>query len=307
MIEISKKEYPYPVLALGRDDFSEDCSYSVKVNIDDIKVTAENIEIPVSYELKCNSLENEIRNRRFVPIIKVRSSAASFCRIYSFNQDNNKIVLTIPKYDVSEKIELTGLIVANEAIDSFCCPEMNKAYFGGMTFSLRKGDAIAIETTKTIYIDDSELEKPIVSIFTINYIEGQEESITADFSDEKININLNEELNKMYWSLKDYNNGALRRYVIAVIVTPALIEAIDIIRQHYLYDSGENYSEKRWFRAIELKAERKGYSLNNYMDSSAMLADILLGNIALDALKSFKDLFDREMNSGETQLIGGID
>ena len=216
-------------------------------------------------------------------------------------------VQPIPKYDVSEKIELTGLIVANETIDSFSCPEMNRAYFGGMTFSLRKGDAIAIETTKTIYIDDSELEKPIVSIFTINYIEGQEESITVDFSDEKININLNEELNKMYWSLKDYNNGALRRYVIAVIVTPALIEAIDIIRQHYLGDSGEDYSEKRWFRAIELKAERKGYPLNIFTDSSAMLADVLLGNIALDALKSFKDLFDQEINSGETQMIGGID
>ena len=301
MIEISKREYPYPLLALGRDDYSDECSYSFSIKADEIKVTDEYIEIPVSFELHCSSLEKMIIEGYIGFIVKVRSSATSFCRIYPFQPDQKDKVVLIPKYDVSEKLELTGLIVANEAMPHFKCEEMNDLYFGGMTFSLRKGDAIAMDTTRIIYIDDSELEKPIVSIFTINYMDSQEEAINVDFSDEKININLNKDLNKMYWGLKDFNNGALRRYVTAVI------EAIDIIRQHYIGDTGEDYSEKRWFRAIELKAEKKGYKLNEFVDSAAMLADVLLGGISLDALKSFKDMLEQEMNNGETQMIGGMD
>lgn len=307
MIEISKREYPYPVLAEGRDDYSPECKYHVTVNIDETGVADDYIKIPLSYELTCQSLEEGIKTGEFVSAVKIRSSAASFCEVYIFEPEKTQMTIEIPKYNVAEKIELTGLVMAGKNLEHFSCDEMNEVYFNGMTFSLRKGDAVAMDVPKTIYVDDSELEKPIVSIFTINYIEGQKETLDVSYLEDKICINLNEELNKMYWALKDFNNGALRRYVTAIIVIPALIEAIDIIKRHYSGDQEEDYSELRWFRAIEHKAEKRGYKLDNFTGSSAMLADILLGNISLDALKSFKDMLDQEMNSGETQMIGGMD
>lgn len=306
MIEISKREYPYPVLAAGRDDYAPACSYSININTDEMTVTSDFIEIPVSYELICPSLEKGIEEGKFASVIKVKSGPASFCRLYIFDSEKH-MDIKIPKYDVSERIEITGLVVAQETIRDFSCEEMNELYFAGTAFSLRKGDAVAMETPRIIYIDDSELEKPIISIFKINYVEGQEETIKADFYEDRININLNEELNRMYWTLKDFNNGALRRYITAVVVTPALVEAIDIIKLHYSGNPDEDFSDKRWFRAIELKAEQHNYIMRDYCESSTMLADILLGGISLDALKSFKDMLDQEMNNGETQMIGGMD
>ena len=54
-------------------------------------------------------------------------------------------------------------------------------------------------------------------------------------------------------------------------------------------------------------AKEKGYDLSDYEESSVTLANELLGGIALDALKRFKDTLDNEINSGETEMIGGVD
>ena len=308
MIQISRKEYPNPVLANGRDDFQEQYSYSFLINMDDVSVSKEYIEIPVSYELNCPSIEEMIKDEDVKSIVKVKSSEASFCRIYEFPLSEKSFTVNIPKFDVISKIELTGMIIASKQLNKFVCSEFNKIYFEGSSFELRKGDVIATDFTRVIFIDDSELEKPIASIFTINKISGQTEDIIADFSEEKININMSEELNKMYWTLKDFNNGALRRYVGAIVVYPVLVEAIDLIKAHYADTEDEDYSEKRWFRAIELKALTKcKIKLDNCTESSTMIADQLLGNISLDALRSFKDTLDQEVNNGELQNLGGAD
>lgn len=80
---------------------------------------------------------------------------------------------------------------------------------------------------------------------------------------------------------------------------------------HYQNDrdvgDGTNFSEKRWFRAIDHKADVKGIDLRSYDGCPTTLANDILGDIALDALKSFKDTLDSEINSGETQMIGGVD
>ena len=89
------------------------------------------------------------------------------------------------------------------------------------------------------------------------------------------------------------------------------VEAIGYVIGYYQNDGdagdGTNFSEKRWFRAIDHKADVKGIDLRNYDGCPTTLANDILGDIALDALKSFKDTLDSEINNGETQMIGGVD
>ena len=72
-------------------------------------------------------------------------------------------------------------------------------------------------------------------------------------------------------------------------------------------DPEGDYSNKRWFRAIVHKATEKGKDLSENTESASTIANILLGDIALDALKSFKDTLECEINNEETQMIGGVD
>lgn len=306
MIKFNKINYPYPVLAPGRDDYNN-CLFDMEVYEERIGVTDENIEIPVAYTLNCNSIEKMVLDNKAQVAVKVKSSRASYCRIITFKNDEKNKMLKIPKFDVIGNIELTGIIVAKENIRHFTCNELNQLYFSNMTFELQKGDFLAIAKNIKIYIDDSELEKPVTSIFVINRIEEQDEDVIIDFSDEKINVNLSIDLNNMYWRLKDFNNGVLRRYLIAVLIYPALVEAIEQIKNHYKEVADDDYSEKRWFRTIELKAQKHNIILSEYNGSSVTLANELLGNISLDSLKSFKETLDQEMNDEEMKIMGGID
>ena len=302
-----KNEFPNPVLAAERDDYIESCSFSTIFNTSQIEVTADEINIPVTYSLVCNGLQDLINNDQAVVVVSVKSSAASYSRLFCFPKDSNSMVIPVPKFGVVKRIEIGGSIIARTPIPGFKCDgEFNELYFGNSTFEIRKGDILAREDSRVIYIDDTELEKPLASIFNINNGHEQDEQILPDFGGDKIEINLCEPLYKLYTDFIEFNNGALRRYVTGVIVYPVLVEAIARICESYQLGNGEDH-DKRWFRAIELKAERKNVVLAQYSDSYTMLANRLLGDISLDALQRLKDILESELNSGESQVMGGRD
>lgn len=307
-----KDEFPNPVLAAGKDDYIESCSFHTLLDDNGITVDKENINIPVKYSLVCNGLQTLINSEDAVVAISVRSSAASYSKLFKFPVGVTSMNISIPKFSVVNKMDITGSIIAAHNIDNFRCEdEFNDLYFGTSTFEIRKGDILAIEDSCSIYIDDSELERPISSIFNIIRCDNQKSDVMPNFEDEKIQIFLKSELYELYYKFKDFNNGMLRRYVTGVIVYPVLIEAVGYVISYYQNidepDGEIDYSCKRWFRAIDRKAEADGIDLHTYDGYPTTLANDMLGNIALDALKSFKDTLDSEMNSEETQIIGGVD
>ncbi|MCR5833052.1 MAG: hypothetical protein K6G55_00140 [Selenomonadaceae bacterium] len=160
-------------------------------------------------------------------------------------------------------------------------------------------------------MDDSELEKPISSIFSISEKNDIPTDIYPDFEGTKIIIYLKKELYEIYYHFKDVNNGALRRYLTGVIVYPVLVEAVDIVLSSKSEDddnsSNNNYNDLQWFRAIRLKINESANKFDNpYDEYATVLADYLLGGISLDSLKGFKNFIDNEVNSGEGQMTGGI-
>ncbi|MBP1586844.1 MAG: hypothetical protein ILO53_00375 [Clostridia bacterium] len=307
-----KEEFPNPVLASGRDDYTENCSFRTTFDENGITVDEENIIIPIKYHLVCNGLQALISNGDAIVIVKITSSAASFSKLFRFPADTCEMSISVPKYSVVNKIDLEGAIIAAHNIEKFRCDgEFNELYFGTTTFEIRKGDILASEDSRSIYVDDTELEKPISSIFDISRKDDQESDVVPNYYGEKIEIRLKSELYELYYHFKDFNNGTLRRYAAGIIVYPILVEAIDFVIDHYQADSGgdeqTDFSGKRWFRAIEHKADTKGIDFRNCEEYASTLANNMLGDIALDALKSFKDTLDSEVNSGETQMIGGVD
>ena len=306
-----KDEFPNPVLAAGRDDYIESCRFYTIFDENKITVDSDNITIPMEYVLECTGLTQRIIDGDAAVVVSVKSSAASYSKLFKFETGNTKLLVEVPKFAVVNKMDITGSIVAAHNMDRFCCEgEWNELYFGSSTFEIRKGDILATEDSRSVYVDDSELEKPLSSIFDISRKSTQESDIVPSFYEDKIEISLKQELYDLYYEFKDFNNGALRRYATGIIVYPVLVEAVTYIIGYYQNnDVGDSsdYSEKRWFRTIENKADKLGINLQSCDEPSTTVADKLLGGIALDALKSFKDTLDNEMNSGETEMIGGMD
>lgn len=301
-------DYPNPVLSSDRDDYIENCKFDVSFEESEIKVTDEFIQIEATLDLCCEGLKDLIKQGKASVVVLINSSAAFFRKTYVFDKDKNKTIINIPKYNVKKNIDFCGYILANELINFSFEKEFNELYFKNASFTVKKADILAKGETRSIALDDSELEKPISSIFRIDK-SPESKYVETDFeTDEKIIIKLNEELNQLYYKMKDFNNGSLRRYLIGIIVYPVLVEAIAKICEYYR-DQSEDYSEKRWFRAIEHKLEKHQITLANDYDnvSYTELADKLLGGIALDGLKSVESTINEEVNSGEYVNKGGKD
>lgn len=306
------REFPNPVLTADGTDYINSCTFEISLDSEGITEDPENICVPVDYEMSCEGIKNYIDLDKAGVTVQATSPAASYSRVFSFSKDDTHAVLKIPKFDVVGKIELEGLVIAKDAIEHFDCPgELNETFFGSQDFEIRKGDVLAYDAGQVLYIDDSELEKPLSSIFSIRRVEEQEEDINTDFDTPdsgKIRIDLKPELFDLYNEFKDYSNGSLRRYVTAVIVYPVLIEALGFIRA--AGNEADEIAELRWYRTIEAKLKKMGYADMRAAvecESLTTLADCLLGNIASDALKNFKEVLEAEMNSGEEEMLGGVD
>ena len=208
-----------------------------------------------------------------------------------------------------KNIDFCGYILAKEDMKSFRCDgDFNDLYFKNMSFPVRKADVLAQGQQRTIPIDDSELEKPISSIFSIQRNTHSDAEIESNFDvDEKIVVYLSERLNQLYYDIKDFNNGALHRYLNGIIAYPVLIEGIAKMCDHYR--NGSEYSEKRWFKTIDHKLKGLGVNLEEEYENHSYteLADKLLGGIAYDGLLSVKNTIDEETNGGEYVNTGGVD
>ena len=209
-----KEEFPNPVLATGRNDYIESCRFNTSFEENDIQVDTENIIIPISYDLECRGLNNLLKSGDAKVIVLVKSSSASYSKIFTFDDGKTEMTVSIPKFSIVNKMDITGSVVAANDIKEFSCPgEFNELFFGASTFEIRKGDILATEESRAIFVDTSELERPISSIFDISRAsEDQESDIVPVFYGEKIEIYLTNELYELYYKFKDFNNGALRRF-----------------------------------------------------------------------------------------------
>lgn len=300
-MKLIENEFPNPVLAEGRDDYIETCLFNTSFEENEITVDSENISIPIKYNLECKGLSNLIETGDAIVAVLVRSNAASYSKLFRFDKDKTVMTISVSKFKVAKKMEVTGSIIAAKNIPNFRCEgEFNDIYFGGLTFEIRKGDVLATEEVKLIPVDASELEKPISSIFNIIRREEQNSAIEPVFYNEKIVIYLKKEIFDSYCQFIDFNNGALLRFATGIIVYPVLVEAISKIISCQPNIEDSEYSGKRWFDTIVNKANEKDINLEECSDSATTIADRILNGISLDALRSTKETLDSEVNEGES-------
>ena len=296
-------EYPHPVLQPGGSDYQEDAKFDILFEDDKQTIDEENIALSVGYELQCPGLEKTLADGKSEACLVVHSPAASYRRLYPFEQGNTAIEVKVNKFDVIEKIELKCVILAADEMSGFELDDFDPLFFFSASFKLRKGDMLAMTDKVVLHLDDADLEKPVASIFNINKREEQTAQILPDFESDsgKIEINLCKSLYTNYNLIDQAYAKVFRRCLTGAIVLPVLVEAIDKLRDQYDY-----YTESfRWAYVIDNKLTRQGIDLPNSDESSTRLADVLLGNVIDGSLDAFWSVID-ERSEGEDS-IGGVD
>lgn len=284
----SKWSFPYPILTKGRDDY-ENCSFSL--NEENHDVDNSNFTFRFSFELNCRGLAQYIESGKADIILFVESSLTRYRNRFSFDKQTKGAKAQIPKDALSGKVSFTAYIVAI-GDTHFKLPDFNQTYYHGISFDIRKGDILAESETITIPLDDSELLKPMSSIFNIGSAGLGEQEVQAIYDDDKIQIFLPSETYREYdWLKRRYPQ--LRRALSAIITMPALVEAIDMIEE-------PDVQECRWNRAIQKKATDNG--IESISEYSYQYANHIYGNIIRDALTALKET----INTIETQEEEGM-
>lgn len=297
-------EYPNPVLYDNGDDYREGCSFSLEIDPEKQSVEGSEIRLALSYELECSGLARMIGNGEADACVLIYSPATSFRRIFPFDKSEVSIDIAIQKFDVADKIEIRGMILSSGEIEGFMLEDFNQEFFEGIPFHLRRGDILAIAERTTLYLDDTELEKPIESIFHVNLKDDQVAQIVPNFDNwetQKIEVDVNPDVFALYSSIGRSFKKSTQRILLNDVVLPVLVEGITLLKHFH-----DDYEGIRWARTIEKKLARiKVDDITSTDIPSLELANALLGEVVLDSLNELKAVI--EESSEDDEVYGGVD
>lgn len=310
MKKIAIMDFPNPVLFPDSFDYSSDCSFRLTIGEVIIEEDANgNICIPVKYLLQCNVLKEAILCGDAEVIVRIKSIHASFLRCFPFPEGKTEFLIKIPKFDIIHNVEIDGIIVAKKKILDYEAPgEWNDEIFDGQTFTIEKGSFLAYYTTIKLYLDASELEKPIKSLFRYRYNPELSQSVVPDFDGDCIFIDLKDQNFKSLQSTKALLDNELKTNLdnaVAMVLVQAVANVIDELdRMKREEEESSEMSEKKWFRTILYKAEKLHLPLDG-SESSITIANEIAGNLMLKQTEEIKAFIKNEYDG--TIVDGGID
>lgn len=292
--------FPNPILINNNMDYNNS---TFDIVLGNSSIENDLLKLNVKYEIECNSLAEFIKAGKAKVIIKIQSVGTPYRKIFEF-EDKKELLISINKNDLAKKISIEGYVIAADNIKNFHPAELNELFFRSQIFDIRKGDILALHPGYSLPLDSSELEGPVASIFQIIKNEELKESVDVilDTDTEKINIHLNKMTYESYMKIR--SQKILDKYLAAVIVLPALTEAL-----FYIASDGQNTGkpsgceDKRWYRQIKSKIEEKKLSFEE--KSITSVASSLLGEIVSTALINFEETLSG-LADGSNE-IGSVD
>lgn len=297
-------DFPHPVLFEGNDDYLNSEFY---ITTEDISEETQDFCLRITYTLTSVGLQTFVAQNKAVVVIKIESPAASYRKLHLFKPDETQMNVSIKRNDVAKELIIKAQVVASEKIDNFLLNEHNKDYFT-VPYTIEVGEVLAYEPGKRMYLDASELEKPVSSIITIAENDFSDDLIIVDLNDDhKIKIFLDKNSYGAYWNLRAKQE--LKKYIAGIVVMPALNEAVEKLKSNLLDgESDQVLAGKTWYRVIKKKIVEKGINEEDIADESTVkLSNILLGNIINGSLNSLNETFEKEFDGTNLNVMGGND
>lgn len=297
MIKVTDNEFPHPILYYGKDDY---ISGFFDIEFVRHQTIGDDFIFTFQYDLDdCPGLQEMIDHGEATVSLRLISSSASFRETYNFGL-SNEIEIKINKYSVSKVLAVVGFIVSSENDYLFSLNEHNPEYFSNLTFTLRKGDVLAITDEFKIRLDDSEFKRSVSSIFNIVMDRDLtvSEQMRCNYEGNIIQIHLCPEIYETYSLMK---KAGRQKEANVSIVFPVLVELLCYMP---LWGIDSEYSDNTWWRVIENKY-REYYSNNLFEQEyvpAVSVANKLLGFIAEKALKYFADLESLDVFENDEEI-----
>ena len=289
-MEIKYKLYPYPVLWDKNDDYKKPSKFSVEV---EPKEDFKNIKLKINFLLKDKEIEKLIKENKAEYVVHIEGSSTYFREIISTKETEINYVLK--DRDILGRLQVNFFILARQDIKNYKNDNFNDDY-SSETFNLKKGNIIAIADGYRFDIEknDDELGK-ISSIFSICKKETVEQTgMTIDMGYEKIRIGLNITDYVNYSQLSQNPNKV--ESVNSVIIFPALIYIFEQLKKDF---NETDYTEYKWFRALENIFKKNGEDLNKGLLENEISIDLAQRVLNYPIERAFNSLIHEDEGDDE--------
>lgn len=282
-MQITYRQYPYPVLNYFENDYIES-SFDSKI---EQTLDINNIKLKINFILKSNSLLELIKNKQAAYVVHIECKGTRYRnKIESYD---DAVEFVIDGHEVKSELEICIMVIAKMDIKNFTSTEFNKD-FKGLSFNLEKGDVLAVDRDRKITIGKTgDSMKKVSSIFSIVCDESNDDN-TLTWSDNgnEILIHLSKYNCERYKSISQNSNFT---YILAVsVVIPVLVE---IIKE--LQNDINSFEDSTWINVLNKRLEFIGIDLENNDNET---------NASTIAYKILGDLLNKSFTNMEDVLLG---
>ncbi|MBQ0098301.1 MAG: hypothetical protein KBS62_05145 [Oscillospiraceae bacterium] len=287
--------YPHPVLSSANEDYIQS-SFDISL-VDEPSIEENNVVINVAYSLLCDGLQYLIASGDAQVVIYMNSTVAEYRQMKAFDSDKTEMNIKINRNDINKSLQLKGYIIAANSIKSFSLPEHNKAFFGTVPFSLRKGDIMGLATHSfNIPLESYDPLADRPSIFSIRkQTQHPKEEVSSDFSGQKITIWLNEETHNKYRTL--YAAPDTRGVLSAFFAAPVLVDTLYFMKNMTEEEKIE-YESKKWYQVINHRLQELKLDISSDV-SMTKIANLILPRIFSSSVEALTQLCEALLKGGE--------
>ena len=306
-------DYPHPVLDGIGYDFP---GYSFTAEVDGENSHDDsdgNLVLKMRTTLDCPGMQKMIEEGRAKPIVRIRCPRTSLREVRPAVA-SGEFELALESGRLEERVTLETMIVATAkgAEDPYALSEFNQEYFSGVSFTIRKGDMLAVAPDVEVKLRRSEAApKDTPGIVQIARAMHDEElrvhyATQADAGTERedyIRIYLPEQGFSSYRKLREkrHYNQADSRFLQSALVLPAITEAVGLLRDEEQYEKEPDdptYQGTVWADSV-LEALRRHdvEDLGSETASSYELANKILEDVAGDALDKLLQTLEECMDA----------
>ncbi|MEC0269718.1 hypothetical protein [Paenibacillus anseongense] len=281
-MQISYRQFPHPVLSFFSDDVQDvDFQTSLK------NTKTQNTYI---FEASCftssDDLNGYLAERKACFAFHFECSSTRYRRMFTSYEE--MFSFEIQADELEGKVQICAFILAAEDIERYSLSEFHEDY-EGHSFSINKGDVLAIDTERTFFADkEVDPLKRIPSIFSV-VPSHDEDALPLDFdsSGNKVIIKLsNDNFDKYkYLSVSQH----LQPLLLSLVILPVLVSLLEMIKDS---EDSYEYEDFRWYQVIRAKLKSMNIDLVNCNESMVVVGQKLVGDpvtLSLDALESVEE------------------
>lgn len=271
--------FPYPVLNSEMNDY-ENSRFSSDIHIE--KVSPSKMNIMVKFTLSDTMLEQFIAEEKAVYAVHLEGVSSSYRKLFITPKFQSEITIPLNANDISGKIEVNTMILANETIKDYSNPNFNKDYYGDNfnVLKLDKGDILAFDTMAELSIKFVNKENPnaksMIRVAAIN-----ETYMNIDIDGDIILVNLPKKAHEAYQILSR-SDQVKQNMLLVTVVLPALMYVIERVK------NGDFNRDSLWVPALFELLNKVGYDEQTILSADALkVAQQLLDAPVEDALYNF--------------------